>query len=293
MLEITRESDNEVNICGILNELEVVEGLTKDGRKYVRSTAKIRVDQDISGQISESEIPVKFFSMEKKSDGNHNKLYDSVLAQKENFISVAAAEDENQASRVSITGRLEENTYYAADGTEYNGFQITSTFLNKAKPKDKEKASFLVTGVIANMKPETKNDEETGRIIVQMVVVGYKGKANLINFVAADSAAKFIESNWEVGDTVTASGKINLNFKTITYQEEQGFGEPIERERTVSNRELIITGGSPAGLEEAFSYDADDIKVALSNRKIALEEAKAKAMDKTPAKSSKRKEFEF
>lgn len=294
MLEITKQSENEVNVCGLLNELEVVEGVTADGREYVRETAKIRADQDISGVATESEIPVKFFAMRKKKDGSNNKIYDSLLQNKEKFISVAAAEDESQASRVSITGILEENTYFGPDGTEYNGFQVSAKFLNKARPTDKEKAQFRVSGVIANMHPEEKDGEETGRLIVQLVIIGYQGKANVVSMVAAGSPAEFIEKNWSVGDTVTATGKINLNYKTIVITEEQGFGEPIERERTISNRELVITGGSPCGLDEALSYDADDIKVALANRKSNLEEQKANAgAKKTKKSASTKKEFDF
>lgn len=295
MLEITKQSENEVTVCGLLNELEVVEGVTSDGREYVHSTIKVRVDQDISGVATENEIVSRSFAMRKKKDGSNNKLYDIILQSREKFISVAAAEDESQASRVSITGTLEENTYFSPDGVERNGFQISSKFLNKAKPTDKEKAIFRVSGVIASMRPEEKNDEVTGRMIVQLVIIGFQGKANVVTMVAADSAAEFIEKNWAVGDTVTATGKINLNHKTITITEEQGFGEPIERERTISNRELIITGGSPSGLDEALSYDADDIKVALAKRKADLEEMKAKAgakKDKKTASASK-KEFDF
>jgi hypothetical protein len=44
MLDRNKVSDNEVYVSGILNELEITEGKTKDGRDYVRGTASIRVD---------------------------------------------------------------------------------------------------------------------------------------------------------------------------------------------------------------------------------------------------------
>jgi len=45
MIDINIESNpNNVTIVGILNELDVVEGTTSDGRGYVRATAKIRAD---------------------------------------------------------------------------------------------------------------------------------------------------------------------------------------------------------------------------------------------------------
>jgi hypothetical protein len=45
MLNIKQvQSKNECYISGILNELEIVEGKTYDGRDYVRGIAKVRVD---------------------------------------------------------------------------------------------------------------------------------------------------------------------------------------------------------------------------------------------------------
>jgi hypothetical protein len=45
MLNIKQsESVNECVICGTLNELDIVEDKTSDGRAYIRGTAKIRVD---------------------------------------------------------------------------------------------------------------------------------------------------------------------------------------------------------------------------------------------------------
>ena len=58
--------------------------------------------------------------------------------------------------------------------------------------------------------------------------------------------------------------------------EPQGFGEPIERKRTESVRELLVTGGSAGGLEDAFSYDADEIKAAADERLKRIEELKNK-----------------
>lgn len=295
MLDImTKQSENEVYISGILNEMEVVEGVTADGREYIRATAKVRADQDIAGTVVESEIPVRFFSMRKKNDGTNNKIYDSILKMRDNFVSVAAAEDETEASRVTISaGRLEENVYVGQDGAVHEGFQVTTNFMNKAKASDVEKASYRVSGVVLNMKPEEVNDESTGRLIVTFAIVGYKGKLHKVDMIATDSAAKFIETNWTIGDTVQVTGRVNMSHKTIVTKEEQGFGEPIIRERTISNRELFITGGSPSGMEEALSYDADDIKVALSNRSKEIEEMRENSTKKNKPAKAKTDNFGF
>jgi hypothetical protein len=45
MLDIEKvQCKNVVEICGLLKELDIVEGTTSDGRSYVRGSAKIGVD---------------------------------------------------------------------------------------------------------------------------------------------------------------------------------------------------------------------------------------------------------
>lgn len=273
MLGINKQSDNDVNVVGILSELEVKIGTSKKGKDYVTVTAKVRVDQEINGNMTENEIPVKFMAMKKKSDGTDNPMYTKALDYREQFTSLAAADDPSQADRVSIVGRLSENSYTGQDGILREGWQIDGRFMNKAKKDEKEKATFCLTGVIGRINEEEKNGEPTGRLKVKATVVAWGGRADVINFIAEDSAKSHIESNWEVGDTVIISGRFAYTNKTETKIEEIGFGEPIEKQYTVSKREAIITAGSPAGLEEAISYDPDEIKNALAERKARLDTA--------------------
>ena len=70
-----------------------------------------------------------------------------------------------------------------------------------------------------------------------------------------------------------------MTYTVKTWTEEQGFGEPIKRQRTESRRELIITGGSPSGLDEEYSYDMDAIKIALDDRQGRIN----KLSEKKPA----------
>lgn len=67
MLDIKKiQSKNECTIVGILNELDIVEGKTSDGRDYIRGTATIRVDQEVKGKQVENLIPVSMFAMRLK-----------------------------------------------------------------------------------------------------------------------------------------------------------------------------------------------------------------------------------
>jgi hypothetical protein len=289
MLDINKiESKNEVYVSGILNELEIVEGITNDGRGWVRGNAQIRVDQEIDGVVTENIIPVRMFSMRKKKDGTDNKVYDRIVGYKEKFTSLAAADDESEASKITISnGRIEENPYVNREGNVVSSWQISANFLNDYRNNDEESAKFEVVGVIANIRQEVNRDgDETGRDIISLVLVGYAGKANVIDLIASGSAKDFIETNWNKGDTVHVTGRISMTRKVVTWKEEQGFGEPILRSRTESRKELIITGGSPSGLEEALSYDANDVKIILNKRKADHEALKNERTAKVSPKKT-------
>jgi hypothetical protein len=116
-------------------------------------------------------------------------------------------------------------------------------------------AKFELSGVILETSPEVnKEGEETGRLKVTMAIVGYNGKVDIIPLIAASpTAVNFINSNWNQGETVKVAGRVNISHRVERWEEAQGFGEPIIREKTVSCREFIITSGSEAGMDEDHS----------------------------------------
>lgn len=296
------QSTNVVEISGILSQLEVEQKKTADGRNYASAKATIKVDQEIGGKMVENEIPVKLFSMELKSDGKVSKIYTGILEMRDKFTSLAALPDDekDKASKVVITsGQLKENIWVDPNsGQVRTGFEIDSNFMNAPRQgaEFEPSARFELSGVIMDTQRETDaNQEETGRLKVKVAVVGWTGKdgvtrVDIIDLIAAsDSAVNFIESNWEKGDTVNINGAISFNQSTKVWYEEQGFGEPIKRTKTQTRKELIILGGSPSGLEEEYSYDANDIKAGLAARAARVEEQKEK--DNKP-KTQKRASFD-
>ena len=77
MLDIKKiQSTNTVTIIGTLNELNIEEKTTADGRAYVHGTANVKVDQEINGTMVENIIPVRMFSMRLKKDKTPNAVYD-------------------------------------------------------------------------------------------------------------------------------------------------------------------------------------------------------------------------
>lgn len=292
MLDIKKiQSTNKVTIMGTLNELNVEEKVSAEGKEYVQGTASIKVDQEIGGKHVENIIPIRMFSMRLKKDGGKNVVYDSIVKMQEDFTSLAAAETPSQASKVVINGgQLQENMWLDKTTNQLRtAFQISSNFMKKANSEDEERAIFELSGVVGDIKDEIDKDgNETGRLILKFIVVGYLGKADVIQLIAeSPTSVNHIRNNWEKGDTVTLTGIVNMSYTVKTWTEEQGFGEPIKRTRTESKRELIITGGSPTGLDEELSYDMDAIKLALDERQVRID----KLSEKKPATSSANKSF--
>lgn len=283
------QSNNIVQIVGVLSELDIEEKVTADKRGYIMGKATIKVEQEVDGEVVENEVPVRMFSMRLKKDGTKNAVYDSILKMKEDFTSLAAADNPSQASRVSITrGQLQENNWVdQSTGQVRNSFQISSNFINKAKADEEQKATFELSGVIGSMKEETdKEGVETGNLLIKFIIIGYGGRAEVVQLIAKSPAAvNHIQNHWNEGDTVKLTGIVNMTYKTVTWEEEQGFGEPIKRTKTISTRELIIKSGSQTGLDEEESYDSDSIKIALDERAGRIAELTNKAKKPAPSKS--------
>lgn len=288
MLEKTTESQNIVTITGVLNELDIVEGRTADGREFVRGTAFIAVDQEVDGVPVSNIIPVKMFSMKLKKDGGPNKIYERILGYKNEFKSVAIVEDRSEATRVTVSAKVSENSFYDERTNQIrSGYAIDSNFINKAKDADVEGAKFVFSGVVMGKQNEVDtNGEETGRLLVKMGLVGYAGKLNVITLVATGSKKDHIENNWENKETVKVAGLVNMTHEVKQIVDDSGFGDPIVRTKTINKNELFITGGSASGLEEDLSYDATDISEMLEARKADLEALKNKTPKAAPAKSN-------
>ncbi len=281
-----KQCTNSVDICGILSELNVEPKTATDGREFVTCEAKIKVDQDVNGKMTENEIPVQFYSMKYKKGtveaGNPvvSKVYTSICEFPTKFKSLASLPDEkkDEASKVVIQGGSLGETVFLDEATkqEKTGFRVSSNFLNATRSsnfdadgKFVQSARFELSGVVLKTAREVDgNGEETGRLKVTLGVVGYQGRVDKFTLIAeTPSCVDHIETNWQEGDTVNVYGAINFKSSVKTWKEELGFGEPIVRTKTETRKELIILGGSPSGLEEAYSYDSDDIKAGLLERK--------------------------
>lgn len=276
-----RISENQVKIEGILSEVGLETAtFNRKGQttECIRGTIKIRVEQDINGTMTTMEVPVSAFASRYTNAGAENPAYNSLKDVMENYKSIAACGNIDDADRVRITnGSLQENVFYAKNGDLVNTSRISASFINKiAKNECKPEATFTATIVVGNKSDELNRDgTPTNRLTVNGVIIQYGERADLIKFIVAKPDAKnHIEQYWNDGDTVRVQGKVNFSSKTEYIEEEVGFGEPIKTAKTTSVHELLIESGSAGCLEGDAAYDIKDIQSALAARKVRIEETK-------------------
>ena len=285
-----RISENQVKIEGILSEVGLETAtFNRKGQttECIRGTVKIRVEQDINGTMTTMEDPVSAFASRYTNAGAENPAYNSLKDVMENYKSIAACGNIDDADRVRITnGSLQENVFYAKNGDLVNTSRISASFINKiAKNECKPEATFTATIVVGNKSDELDRDgTPTNRLNVNGVIIQYGERADLIKFIVAKPEAKnHIEQYWNDGDTVRVQGKVNFSSKTEYIEEEVGFGEPIKTAKTTSVHELLIESGSAGCLEGDAAYDIKDIQSALAARKVRIEETK-KPVASAPSK---------
>ena len=130
-----RQAENRVKIEGILNEIDL-EARTftkKDGTPMdgISGSIIVKVNQKIGGEDKELMIPVHVFSYKTTNAGKPNPAYESLMRVKNEFVSVAAAGNEDEADRVRITGaNIRMNEYYSQDGRLIAFPRINASFIN-------------------------------------------------------------------------------------------------------------------------------------------------------------------
>lgn len=279
-----KESLNQIDITGIVSEINIRDIAKPDGTKYVAGDVIVRVEE--KGEISE--IPVSFISADLKKDGTPNQNY-ARLQQLKEFNSIASAGLEG-ATRVQIRGaKMAENMFLPQGGAEVvSTTRINSNFFTKVSNVNfKPESKFRAVGKILKIEEEQRNEDgemvDTGRLVVRAALVGYADKLDVIKFIVEEpSAVTFIKANWKQGDTVQMGGRLRYTSETVEQEIEAGFGENEVRTFTRRKREFLIERGSAEALDDDNAYNDEDIKAALAERMSRMEAVKQKAQQPKP-----------
>lgn len=289
-----RQAENKVFIEGILSEIDIVERTytSKDGvqNNALAGQIKVRVEQKINGIDKILEIPVHVFVNEMTKKGTKNPAYESIDTVRREFISIASGAGVEGADRIRISGASIQMNEYWADENRLSSYpRINASFVQRVKRDEfTPKAQFSTELVVSKMINEVDKDGvETGRLKIEGILPQYGGRVDVVPFIAENpNVVDAISQYWQPKDTVKVSGKLNFSSTVEIYTEEQGFGEPIEKKRTINVSELVITGGSQTPLEGDFAFNEEEIKNALAERKTRLENRKAKELARSSSRTA-------
>lgn len=189
------------------------------------------------------------------------------------------------ATKVWIIGALQEYIRKDEKGEAISSTTIKGLTAGIKTESDKhpftQKAEFEVEMYIEGKRPEMKDGEETGRIVLTGLIPEYDDSVSRIEFVTElGDATDYIEENYNVGQTVKVYGDVINTY--VRVEKESGghtFGRTLEPQyETTFTSERQIFGGTATPLDED---DENALKKAEIKAALALRQQK---IDNMPAK---------
>lgn len=308
-----RQVINKIDLVGEVAEQKLNKDKNKNG-SYINGSLVIK-----TGEFSEIEI--KVFAGEKNKDGKPKKAFETLkkFIDGEHLTLASCKTDEERESVAKVriyttnkdfTPQFKEDIF-KPKGTEEVKTKLTvdlgfgNVSVDNSIKAENYKAEFEVELFVTSVKEEMKQDEATGRVIVNGWTPLYGGKVMPMEVIAGtiidDEGEEYdfgddILSQVEEGMTINVWGEIN--YKTIITKTTKGGGlgkAKVEEHRDYVN-DLIMVGATIQEDEEQ-ELDMELIKKAIIERDIEIEnvrkeegsdtkKSKGKGMDKGSSTSS-------
>lgn len=261
------QSWNKVVVVGTVKENNL-EQTTVDGVELIRGDMVI-----VTGDHEEHKMKCYAKKLTKKN--NENPSYKS-LSHAVNYVSMASAQDGQVPTRVAIRrGELRLNTYLSPKKEIVSYPELFFSFIETAKDNEEAVATFEVEGVLENISPEfDKQNIETGRHSVKMILFDYEGKALPFSFKTTPEAGAYMSVNYLPNLTTKVWGKLISTVEVIE-KVTKGFGGDKTEKFDKINKEMLIDNGEPTQKPEGTGYDIELVKKALAERELMVEELKS------------------
>ena len=288
-----KQSKNEVFIKGILNEVDLEVKKDRNDKTYISGKVFFLVQQTINGVEDTDIIPVNVFAYEITRNNKVNPAFKSAKDLLDNYRSVASLSGEDnaidKADRYSVTGAsIAVNQFLSADKRVVSYPIIRGSFFQKVNRNFTPTATFSQEILIKKIEPEVKDEEETGRLNIDGVVIQYGEVPDIIRYVVGDAkAVDYINNYWEPEDTVKIDGRIRWSTieDTVEDDTEVGFGTPEKKVVQKNLREFVITSGSAQGYPEETRYNVEEVIAALQKKKEDFENKQKTNQEKSVSRS--------
>lgn len=299
-----RQGFNRVNITGYLKNMVLKEVTDSNGHPAISGSLTIHVPPASDHEVS---VYVSKYASDGKGGWNESKSYPGIVTVKNEYVSIADLMKSGKSyeeafaacTRLSTNAQLTRNEYNGQNGFTSRD-SVRANYFNRLEGVIEPKATFEIECYIDKITDEIKNEEETGRKIVDVWLPMYKGAVLPYRlFVNSDLASDF-ENIYEVGHTARLNGDL-VNTVNVVTTAAAGFGRKMETSTRV--HELVIMGGLlPYDEEDSRSYSSALITAAINERNnvtipgIMAKERKAPAAGmpvQTPSFAAAAKDFTF
>ena len=266
-----RQTFSKLRAVGVLKQKD----LTIDDKKFDDGVAYHTVKGSIVLEVNGSEHRFRIWC-----DDHYRGLTDSGEHKgNSSYAGIAALVDTPIGTTIDLNIKAERfNDYVGKDNKLHSVDDIS---VDRAKACDSEAQHMFegkLEGVVYNIRPEIVQEQETGRLIVTLIGVGYGQKALPHTlYVSADDASYF-EQTYNAGDCVTFDIEVASN----TYgavEQNTGWGKKARVNSGFTRIEWTITGGDDAYDEERVDNKGNklyipptDIKNLMEVRKTMLEQ---------------------
>lgn len=278
-----KQSKNNGLIVGTLSEkaLEIVDA-EQNGKKCKAIRGKLAIETD------KGTFEVQAYQKSLTTKGEANGMYESLYKVMEEYkdkttgnpdtvkckVNISVNDYANKRGEISTTTRIRLNGCNRVDSAEFN-------------------TDIDLEGYIDAIIPETKNEEETGRLLVKFMMTDYSGNAQPFELVVGEDLASDFEDMYSVGDCALLYCELTMtHVGGAPSGKKAAFGRKANVVSGFDKFEIIVVGGEEPYDVEDDDYDGfvltkKDVKNLKADREVLLESILAKAKEESGEKKGK------
>lgn len=287
------------NLCvisGVLTEknldlekqdIKLEDGTVKKGLVVVSKTNR---PASITLTNNKGTFEIQVYGAEYNKKGEKNKMFPNIL----NLINSYVSKQENsengmEPTYVKCKCTVSGNEYINKNGDVVYSSQIRMNSINQAKSEeDYDNTDIDIVGAIRSITPEIKNEEETGRLNVEILNVNYRGSANIVKVIVDTDYAEDFEDMFEVNDT----SEFYFNaVSTHVGGEKKSKKAALGRAANISSGydilEFILVGAEEKYEEDSeLALSLETIKALMKEKDMMLEQKKSEWEEKDNGSNS-------
>lgn len=275
-----RQTFSKFKATGRLKDrkLEVVDGKFDDGVEFKTVRGRFVIAVGDGEYTCEVYMKNKFAGEDHKTNGDYENVVELQTCALDTPIEVQIKTDRFN-DYVGKSGRIA-----SVDCFNVQRVKILS------EVAEEEKFEGAIEGMVTKVVPEIRNEEETGRLLVEITGVGYNEKALPHSLIVEDDLADDFQTMYELGSLAT----FYVEIKSVEYGEKKtsstgGFGRKADINTGFTRIEWCVIGGEEVIDEERVNnkgeklyIDPKDVKNLLEERKVELEQILKESKNKAP-----------